>query len=94
VVWHDHWVTDTGAEVIAGGGDDDQVAAGHHQRRQIVETINGQLTEVLHLAYPRAKTMWGVVCRVAAKCTAVNLGIWCNRLLGRPDLALQTLFNG
>ena len=92
VVWHTHWVADTGAEVVAGGGPDQAIARSHHQRRQIVETINGQLTDVLHLAFPQAKTMWGVVCRIAAKCTAVNLGIWVNRLLGRPNLALATLF--
>ena len=94
VVWHGHWVEDTEAEVVAGGGPDPAIARSHHQRRQIVETINGQLTEVFHLAFPQAKTMWGVVCRIVAKCTAVNLGIWVNRWLGRPDLALQTLFNG
>jgi hypothetical protein len=93
-VWHGHWVTDTGAEVIAGGGDQASFAASQHRRRQIVETVNGLLTDVLHLAFPKAKTMWGVVCRIAAKCAAVNLGIWCNRLFDRPDLALQTLFNG
>ncbi len=31
---------------------------------------------------------------VAAKPAALNLGIWVNRYLGRPPLALATLFNG
>jgi hypothetical protein len=48
----------------------------------------------LYLAYPKAKTMWGLVCRVAAKCAACNLGIRLNREFGRPDLALATLFPG
>lgn len=54
----------------------------------------GELHETFDLAFPLAKTMWGVVTRVVAKCTAVNLGIWANRLLGRNDLALKTLFPG
>lgn len=29
----------------------------------------------------------------AVKLVALNLGIWLNRLFGRPDLALATLFN-
>ncbi len=63
----------------------------HHRRRQIVETVNAALVAVLHLAYPKAKTMWGVVRRIAGKCLALNLGIWVNRVLGRPGLSLATL---
>jgi hypothetical protein len=89
-VWHAHWVEAAGAEVIAtcDVGDDRKT---HRHRRQIVETVNGVLSETLHLAFPRAKCMWGVVCRIARKGLALNLGIWCNRLFHRPDLALETL---
>jgi hypothetical protein len=89
-VWHQHWVATTGAQVIASR-DATHDARIHHQRRQIVETINEALTAVFHLPYPRAKTMWGVVCRITEKCLALNLGIWCNRLFGRSDLAFTTL---
>lgn len=60
--------------------------------RQIIETVNSALAETLHLPFPRAKTDWGLVWRVTAKCVAFNLGIGLNRWLGRPDLALATLF--
>lgn len=94
--WGEHWAHDTAAWVLT-----DQHPAvprgmrhAHHHCRQVIETVNGLLAEVFHLAYPLAKTMWGVVTRVAAKCPAVNLGIWCNRLFGRADFALATLFPG
>jgi len=32
--------------------------------------------------------------RIAAKCAALNLGILINQRLGRPALALGTLFTG
>lgn len=93
--WHEHWRADTAAFVgLVSTADPQPVRRGHHHCRQVIETINGVLAEVFHLAYPKAKTMWGVVCRVAAKCAACNLGIRLNRVFGRPDLALATLFNG
>lgn len=89
-VWRQHWREDAGAEVVASR-DAASNALAHHRRRQIVETVNAALTDVFHLAFPRATTMWGVVCRLAQKCLACNLGIWANRLFGRPDLSLATL---
>jgi len=52
--------------------------------RQIVETVNDQLTEVFGLACPRARSPWGLLTRVAAKVAALHLGRWLNRLCGRP----------
>lgn len=89
-VWHAHWRADDQAEVIASR-DATSASLAHHRRRQVVETVNAALMEVFHLAFPCAKTMWGVVCRIARKCLALNLGIWANRLFGRADLALATL---
>lgn len=93
--WHQRWRECLGATVLTTTRD---MARGdrrwHGRARQVVETVNGQLTEVLHLRYPRAKTAWGVVTRVLAKCAAFNLGVWLNRLLGRPTFALATLFPG
>lgn len=60
--------------------------------RQVVETVNAQLTEVLGLSFPGARSAWGLLTRVAAKVAALNLGIWLHRLFGRPDLVLATLF--
>ena len=93
--WYAHWVAHTNAWVqTVTAGAPAALRAGHHHCRQVVETVNGLLQETFHLAFPKAKTMWGVVTRIIAKCTAVNLGIWANRLLGRPDLAIETLFHG
>jgi hypothetical protein len=95
--WLTHWQQDYGACVLTP--DDAPGRTGRVRRwqqarwRQIVETVNGQLTEVLGLSFPGARSPWGLLARVAAKVTALNLGIWLNRLFGRPDLALATLFS-
>lgn len=93
--WHEHWRVDTGATVFTSasyGTDPAPCLVRTHQRwRQLVETINAILADALHLAYPQAKTPWGVLSRIAAKCAALNVGIWINRFLGRPDLAITTL---
>jgi hypothetical protein len=91
--WHAHWIADANAWVQTVPAPAPAVLRhAQHHCRQVIETVNGALSGTFHLAFPLAKTMWGVVTRVAAKCTAVNVGIWANRLLGRDDLALETLF--
>lgn len=93
--WHARWQHDLGATVVTTTRDMDRRTRRWHARaRQAVETVNGQLTEVLHVKYPRAKTPWGLVTRVMAKCAAFNVGVWLNRLFGRPTFALATLFPG
>jgi hypothetical protein len=96
VVWHDHWRRDTAAEVQTTTdlpvGDPRRYR--HNRCRQIVETINSLLTETFHLHFPQGRTIWGMVTRIVGKCTAVNVAIWCNRQVGRPDLAAATLFPG
>ena len=64
----------------------------HSGWKQVVETINGHLG-VFGLHFPGARSKWGLLSRVAAKVAAMNLGILLNRLYGRPDLAVATLFN-
>lgn len=94
--WLPHWEHDTHALVLPGDAPDlpPETRRAHHGWRQTIETINGVLTETLHLPFPKAKVMWGVVTRIAVKCCALNIGIRLNRLFGRPDLALETLFPG
>lgn len=96
--WHQHRRTDCAATVISSGqyGADPPPRVSHtHQRwRQMVETVNALLADALRLAYPLAKTQWGVMTRIAAKCAAFNVGIWVNPYLGRPDLASATLNSG
>lgn len=95
VHWQRRWRQELGATVVTTTRHMSRRALRWHARaRQIVETVNGQLTDVLHVKYPRAKTAWGLVTRVLAKCAAFNLGLWLNRLLGRPAFALATLFPG
>lgn len=95
--WQPHWQQDYEAWMLPPNDSPHQVARGRrHQQaiwRQIIETVNDQLTAVLGLAFPRARSPWGLLTHVAAKVAALNLGMWLNRLFGRPDLALATLFS-
>lgn len=63
----------------------------HNRIRLIVETVNAQLQEQLHLSKHYAKSTWGLFTRIAAKITAHTLGMLMNILFGRPKLALATL---
>lgn len=96
--WQQHWQRDYAATVLTPAK-----AASHGPGlaprtqaalRQTIETVNAHLVHTFQLAYPLARSRWGLLTRVAAKLAAVNLGIWVNRLFGRPDLALRTLFAG
>jgi hypothetical protein len=93
--WRDHWNEEANARVqTVTAADPPGLRRGHHHCRQVIETVNGLLQETFHVSFPKAKTMWGVMCRIIAKCTAVNVGIWANRVLGRADLAMADLFPG
>jgi IS5 family transposase len=61
------------------------VVALHTRCRQIIETVNGQLSEQLHLEVNHAKTFAGLSARLYSKLTAHTLCIYLNRLLGHPD---------
>ena len=52
--------------------------------RQIVETVNGQLADQLHIARHRAHSFRGRCARLYTKLAAHTLCIYLNRLLGRP----------
>jgi hypothetical protein len=45
------------------------------RRRQIVEAVNAELTDVFGLPFPRVRSAWGQLTRVAAKIATLNLGI-------------------
>ncbi len=93
-VWHAHWREDLAAEVWTPDRVARPVRHWFHHARQVVETINGVLTDVLHLKFPHAHTYAGLITRIVTTCATVNLGILVNRHCGRPDLALGTLFPG
>jgi len=53
--------------------------------RQIIETVNEQLTAQFGLARHHAHTFPGLCARLHTKLAAHTLCIWLNRLLGHPD---------
>jgi hypothetical protein len=56
--------------------------------RQMIETVNGQLTEQLHIGRNHAHTFAGLCALLASKLTAHTLCIYINWLLGKAN-ALQ-----
>ena len=54
--------------------------------RQIVETVNSQLTEQFHLEVNHAQSFWGLTARLLTKLTAHTLCLYLNRCLGKPDV--------
>ena len=96
-VWTEHWSADYGAHVITRkcyeGESAEQLKRNLSGLRQIIETVNAHLEGALHLHFPRARSRWGLMTRIVAKLVAFNLGIWLNRLLARPTLAIPTLFS-
>ena len=55
-----------------------------NQVRQMIETVNGQLTEQLQIETNHAHSFWGLCARLYTKLTAHTLCIYLNRLLGNP----------
>lgn len=95
--WTSHWQQDYQATVFTPKGyqqDSAKVLRRQHGGwRQVVETINEHLEHVFGLHFPKARSKWGLLTRVAAKLAALNLGICLNRYFGRADFAFATLFN-
>jgi hypothetical protein len=60
------------------------VAQAINSARQIIETVNGQLTEQFQVETNHAHTFWGLCTRLVAKLTAHTLCVYLNRLLGNP----------
>ena len=53
--------------------------------RQMIETVNGQLTEQFNIQVNHAHSFWGLCTRLLTKLTAHTLCIYLNRLLGKAD---------
>jgi hypothetical protein len=62
-----------------------EVARRLNARRQIIETVNGQLTDQLGLARHHAHSFWGLCARLYTKLAAHTLCIYLNRLLGKAE---------
>lgn len=57
----------------------------HNAIRQLIETVNSQLSGQLGIEKNYAHTFWGLCTRLYCKLTAHTLCIHINRLLGKPD---------
>ena len=53
--------------------------------RQMIETVNHQLSELFQIEINHAHTFWGLCTRLYSKLTAHTLCIYINRLLDKPD---------
>jgi len=64
----------------------------HNAMRQLIETVNGQLSGQFAIEKNYAHTFWGLCTRLYSKLTAHTLCIYINRFLGKPDfLQIKTL---
>jgi len=53
--------------------------------RQMIETVNPQLSNQFHIEVNHVHTFWGLCTRLYTKLAAHTLCIYLNRLLGKPD---------
>lgn len=91
--WRQHWRDDLGATVLLKTDylpSPDQLRAlrWFNRRRHQIETTFSTLEAVFRLKFPRARTFWGLLTRLAAKVSAYNLALAVNRILGRVTHAL------
>lgn len=97
--WQHHWATHyhvtvlTKADLPADASPAQQRALRHTagSARQLVETAFGWLEHHFGLAFPRARTLPGLLARVGAKIAAFNLAVLLNTCLGRPPFAFAAL---
>jgi len=90
VHWERRWLQEYGALVAATPYDDSRRAWPKADRRwasgkrQIIEGVIGQLKDVFALERHRAKTLGGLLTRLAAKVAAYTCAQTINASLGRP----------
>jgi hypothetical protein len=95
--WQQHWAHQYGAHVLTvppanvPGAWPASTKRWLGRCRQIIDTAFAWLTACFSLAHLQAHSRWGQFTRLAAIFAAFNFGIFCNRLLQRPDGALATL---
>ena len=91
--WRHHWRQHLGAAVLlktdyADGPERQFAVCWFNRLRHTIEQTFSVLDAVLGLKFPRARTYWGLLTRLAAKLSAYNAAIAVNYLLGRPTYAL------
>jgi hypothetical protein len=57
----------------------------HNAIRQLIETVNGQLSGLFAIEKNFAHAFWGLCTRLYIKLTAHTFCIYINRLLGKAD---------
>jgi hypothetical protein len=90
--WRRHWHIAWRATVLlasdyAPGPDQRRAQRWFHHLRHAIESTFSDLDAHFHLKFPRARTCWGLLTRLAAKFSAYNLALAVNYLLGRPPHA-------
>ena len=97
VEWERHWLQSYGALVAATPKNDSRRAWSKADRRwasgkrQIIEGVIGQLKDFFSLERHRAKTLGGLLTRLAAKIAAYTCAQRINDSLGRPLRQLADL---
>jgi hypothetical protein len=94
--WTRHWREHYGASVLTRADYEAEPCPHKRERagqwlsrlRQVVETVHELLQEVLGLSFPKARTPWGVLTRLAAKVAAFNAALLINHLFARPRFSL------
>ena len=97
VSWERHWVENYGALVVATPKDNSKRAWAQSDcrwaagKRQIIEGVIDQLKDIFALERHRAKTLGGLLARLAAKVAAYACGQRLNVQLGRSLRQLADL---
>ena len=93
--WQQHWQATYAATVLTKAAYDQAARPERRQARrwfcglrQVIETVNGQLEATFGLQFPRARTYWGLLTRLAAKVAAFNLSVYLNQHGDRPTFAV------
>lgn len=95
--WQDHWRVTYQAEVMTPPPSNAPRRWSRawkswlRSHRQPIETAFAQLDQVFGVKQLQAHSRWGQLTRLAAKSAAYNLGLFINRMLGRPFRTLATL---
>jgi hypothetical protein len=88
--WQQHWQAAYGARVVTTA--DPEVTPTLRTRyasaRQVIETVHSLLVDPFGLSFPRARSAWGLLARLAAKVAALNVALLVNALVDRPRFSL------
>ena len=94
--WQRHWQADYGASLLTKEAYAElaEVDRRPWERwldglRQLIETAFQGLTSTFGMTFPRARTYWGLLSRLAAKVAAFDFAVCLNHQFGRPPYAFM-----